>query len=275
MFNGLITILECTSYVFENESTPDIDEESTYCNAEDPNSTTSTFTQFDVAFDTDYQPTDNDIDLDQQFSLEYMESAVDYFDEKDPLIGKRKRSWSSVQHRFRRILNHQHLTRFRKYISTGGTKRNKINDIEMHVYDQFQSARRSLLAIHNIDLRRSALQKARELDLNNFEASDKWLLTFKHRHKISSRKVTKLVTKKHIETRQEIEQSATNFVQETNKLIQKYNPNAILSTDQAGINPEPYGNRSLTYAGEKCTWCLVKSISNTTHFYTIQSTIIL
>ena len=253
LFNCLITILECTSYVFENESTLDIDEESTYLNAEDPNSTTPTFTQFDVAFDTDYQPTDNDIDLDQQFSLEYMKSAVDYFDEKNLLMGKRKRSWSSVQHRFRRIPNHQYLTRFRKYISTGGTKRNKINDVEMYVYDQFQSARRSLLAIHDIDLRRWALQKARELDLNNFEVSDKWLLTCKHRHRISSRKVTKLVTKKHIETRQEIEQSATNFVQETNKLIQKYNPNEILNTDQVGINLEPYGNRSLTYTGEKST----------------------
>ena len=100
LFNCLITILECTSYVFENESTLDIDEESTYLNAEDPNSTTPTFTQFDVAFNTDYQSTDNDIDLDQHFSLEYMKNAVDYFDEKDPLTGKRKRSWSSVQHRF-------------------------------------------------------------------------------------------------------------------------------------------------------------------------------
>ena len=99
----------------------------------------------------------------------------------------------------------------------------------MYVYDQFQSAQRSLLAIHDINLRLWALQKARELDLNNFEASDKWLLTFKHRHRISSGKVTKLVTKKHIETRQEIEQSATNFVRETNKLIQKCNPNEILT----------------------------------------------
>ena len=72
LFNCLIAILEYTSYVFENESTLDVDEESTYLNAEDLNSATLTLTQFDVAFDTDYQSTDNGIDLDQQFLLEYI-----------------------------------------------------------------------------------------------------------------------------------------------------------------------------------------------------------
>ena len=46
-------------------------------------------------------------------------------------------------------------------------------------------------------------------------------------------------------------------------------------TWEVGINLELYGNRSLTFTGEKSTWCSVKSISNTTHPYTIQSTITL
>ncbi|CAF3154126.1 unnamed protein product, partial [Rotaria sp. Silwood2] len=60
-----------------------------------------------------------------------MKSAVDYFDEKDALAGKRKRSWSFVQHRFRRIPNPQYDNRFREYISTGGTKKHEIDDIDI------------------------------------------------------------------------------------------------------------------------------------------------
>ena len=41
------------------------------------------------------------------------------------------------------------------------------------VYYQFESARDKLLAVHDIDLRRWGLQKARELNLNSFEASER------------------------------------------------------------------------------------------------------
>ncbi|CAF3878704.1 unnamed protein product, partial [Rotaria sp. Silwood1] len=254
LFNCLIKILESSSYLFESESTLDVDDESTYSDDEDSAPKTPTFKQLDVALDTDYQIIDDDFNLDQKFSLEYMKSAVDYFDEKDALTGKRKRSWTSVQHRFRRIPNPQCITRFRKYISTGGTKKHKIDDIDIYVYDQFGNARYQLLAVHDIDLRRWGLQKARELDLNSFEASENWLLAFKHRHRISSRKITQLVTRKHIESRQEIEQAAASFVDETNKVIEKYSPNEVLNSDQVGINLEPYGNRTLTHMGEQSTW---------------------
>ena len=102
---------------------------------------------------------------------------------------------------FRRIPNPQYITRFRKYVEAGDTKKQKIDDIDSYVYHQFESARNKLLAVHDIDLRRWGLQKARELILNSFEASERWLLSFKHRHRISSRNVTQLVTKAHIETR--------------------------------------------------------------------------
>ena len=99
------------------------------------------------------------------------------------------------------------------------------------------------------------------------------MLAFKHRHRISSRKVTQLLTKRHIETRQEIDEAATNFVSETSKFIEQYNPNEILNTDQAGINIELYNNRTLTYKGELSTWNSVRSLYNTTHSYIIQNII--
>ena len=98
-------------------------------------------------------------------------------------------------------------------------------------------------------------------------------MSFKHRHRISSRKVTQLVTQRHIETRQEIDEAATNFVSETSRFIEQYNSNEILNTDQVGINIELYNNRTLTYMGESSTWNSVRSIYNTTHSYTIQNII--
>ena len=231
----------------------------------------------DIDRDLDYKSTDDDKDDDQwlreNYSLDYMERAVDYFDETDATTGQRKRNWCSVKHMFRRIPNPQYITRFRKYVEAGGTKQQKIDDIDSYVYHQFESARYKLLAVHDNDLGRWGLQKARELNLNSFEASERWLLSFKHRHRISSRKVTQLVTKRHIETRQEIDEAATNFVSETSKFSEQYNPNEILNTDQVGINIELYNNRTLAYMRVSSTWNSVRSLYNTTHSYTIQNII--
>ncbi|CAF3058441.1 unnamed protein product [Rotaria sp. Silwood2] len=279
LFNCLSSILESGSYLFDIETTLDHDDE-----LDDPDVTSSAVPtpmsiDLDINLDADYKSTDDDNDDDDDhclrddFSLDYMKRAVDYFDETDAATGQRKRSWCSVKHMFRRIPNPQYITRFRKYIEAGGTKKQKIDDIDTYVYHQFENARHRLLAVHDIDLRRWGLQKARELNLNSFEASEKWLLSFKHRHRISSRKVTQLITKRHIESRQEIDEAATKFVAETSKFIEKYNPNEVLNTDQVGINFELYDNRTLTYMGEQSTWSSVRSVYNTTHSYTIQNTI--
>ena len=82
-----------------------------------------------------------------------------------------------------------------------------------------------------------------------------------------------MVTKRHIETRQEIDEATTNFVSERSKFIEQCNPNEILNTDQVGINIELYNNRTLTYMGESSTWNSVRLVYNTTHSYTIQNII--
>ena len=111
--------------------------------------------------------------------------------------------------------------------------------------------------------------------MKDFEASDKWLLNFKRFHRISSRRITQLVTRKHVEGRKEIEQAVKRFVFEIDKIIEKYNPEEVLNSDQVGINLEVVGHRTLTYVGEQSTWGSVRSVINTSHSYTIQSTITL
>ncbi|CAF3591634.1 unnamed protein product [Rotaria sp. Silwood1] len=274
LYKCLNSILQSNSYIFESETTLDHDDDSYDVDLEDTAPEAAALEHPNELTDIDYLPIDEH-NLEKSFSLDYMKRAVEYFDEKDPLTGQRKTNWSSVKHIFRRIPNSHCISRFRKYVENGGTKKQKVDDVDIFVYDQFENARRQLLFVHDIDLRRWSLKKARELNLHDFEASDTWLLCFKHRHRISSRKITKLVTRKHIESTDEINQSADTFVLETNKLIENYNSSEVLNTDQVGINLELVGNRTLTHMGEQSTWCSVRSTNNTTHFYTIQSTIAL
>ncbi|CAF1460214.1 unnamed protein product, partial [Rotaria sordida] len=72
----------------------------------------------------------------------------------------------------------------------GGTKKQKMDDVNIYVYDQFEHARHNFLSVHDIDLRRWGLKKARELHLKDFQASEGWLWNFKYRHGISSRRIT-------------------------------------------------------------------------------------
>ncbi len=54
----------------------------------------------DSESDSDFNDTGDDGALLQKFSLDYMKQVIEYYDEKDPLTGKRCRSWKSVKHRF-------------------------------------------------------------------------------------------------------------------------------------------------------------------------------
>ena len=75
-----------------------------------------------------------------------------------------------------------------------------------------------------------------------------------------------------MESRERIDQTAS-FV--SKKIIERYNLNKVLNTNQVEINLEVYGNRTLTRMGKKPTWNLVRSIGETTHSHTKQRAITL
>jgi hypothetical protein len=121
-----------------------------------------------------------------------MTKAVNFYDEINPQTGKRKRRWQTVKHNFQRIPHQIYLSRFRRYLEKHGTKKQKLDKIDDYVFDIFERAREKALPVHDIDLRRWALKQAMEESLYNFVASKHWLYTFKHKHNIVSRKVTKV-----------------------------------------------------------------------------------
>ena len=91
--------------------------------------------------------------------------------------------------------------------------------IDKYVYDRVEQVRYEYLSVHNIDLPRRSLQKAHELNLLDFQAFNGWLSKFKYCHGICSRRITRLVTKRMVESLEEIKQSAEDFVSMSKKII--------------------------------------------------------
>ena len=157
-----------------------------------------------------------------QFSFEYMKKAVDFYDEVNEETGKKKHAWESFQHCFQNVRNRKYIERFRKYLENGGTKKQKLDEIDKHTYEKFKEARSGFLFIHDIHLKRWALQKAREINHDTFSASDSWLLRFKRRHALCSRKVTKLITQREITDSDSIINSTNNFTSKIEKILPHY-----------------------------------------------------
>ena len=120
-----------------------------------------------------------------------MKRAIEFYDHIDQKTGKGKHSWKNIKHQFRRIPYQYCLDHFRTYIEESGTKKQKIDSVEDFVYDKFEGARELLRRVHDIDLKRWAQQEARSTLFHEFAVSDTWILAFKHKYNICSRKVTK------------------------------------------------------------------------------------
>jgi hypothetical protein len=134
-------------------------------------------------------------------------------------------------------------------------------------------AREQYLPLYDIDIQLWAVKVTRELNLDDFQASKFWLRAFKKRHKICSRKITNIITKREILNSDEILKSEEDFIRLFNKLSPKYEEAKIFNTDQVGIAKEQHSTRTLSFQGERKTFGVVKSKNATTHSYTIQPTI--
>jgi len=148
-----------------------------------------------------------------KYSYDTMCAIVEY---------SKSHTFSSLRNRYKRIKSKQHLHRIRQYVKDQGTKFHKLQRIDEFVYAELIRARESYIPVHDFDIKRLAIAKAREINLNGFTASHHWILNFKHLHHISSRKITKLVTRHHLEDRDKILNSAENFVTTVKYMIPKY-----------------------------------------------------
>ena len=195
------------------------------------------------------------------YSFDYVQKVVDY---ARPGI-----SFTTIQHAFPRVKDRKQLLRFRDYVERNGNRFHKLQRIEIVTINRFQHARQECLPVHDLDIRRWALTQARNEGLDNFTASSHWLLNFKQRNGISSRKITKFVSKRENTDKVQINENAEKFTLDVKKLIPKYTLNSVLNADQSSFNYELVSNRTLSYSGEKNTSLLVRSSNAISHSYSV------
>ncbi|KAE8751167.1 hypothetical protein FOCC_FOCC002251 [Frankliniella occidentalis] len=227
-----------------------------------------------------YDPAAEDIDfqidpehsqiLKSDLPIEQKMEVVAYWRNKD---GHKKRKFSSVQCRYRKVKQESQLYRWEKQIEAGGTYRDKLLQISQFTYEQYQTSKREHKIVHDLNLRQWALQKGRELGCtNHFKASTWWLTQFKRTHKIVGRKITKFVSKKDIRDKTAIEDSALDFVIDTMPLLDEFGLDNVYNSDQSGFQYEIHCGRTLADKGQKKVEIIAQSKNALTHSYTIMPT---
>ena len=270
----IISICNRKRFEYDEETTLDV-YHAQYSNEDDENEEEDEEESSESESGSDYDVED---DLKKEhnelsnFSPDFMQRVVDYAYEENK-FGQRRRTWRSVKHRFQTLPNQNYVSRFKKYLENNGTKRQKLQAIDKCVYQKLFEAREQYLPVHDIDLQRWAMKKSRELDFDDFHASEFWIRNFKNRHNICSRKITNIITKREILNADEILKSEEEFLKLFKKLSPKYKKSRILNTDQVGIEKEQHSTRTLSHKGERKTFGVVKSKNATTHSYTVQPTI--
>lgn len=146
----------------------------------------------EMEYDTSYDEKEFDKFSMESFSLSYMKEVLDYYDAMNPKTGRRTHSWKNVQHRFKRVKHQTYISRLRRYVDQGGTKKEQLELVEDEVYTHFVRARDNFCPVHDIDIKRWAIRTARRIELSGFTASDSWILKFKRKNGICSRKITKV-----------------------------------------------------------------------------------
>jgi DDE superfamily endonuclease len=119
-------------------------------------------------------------------------------------------------------------------------------------------------------LKRWGIQFAKHVGLLNFKASNFWLLCFKRKHKIVSRKITKFCTNINIESPKVLKEKADEFVASVRQKMNGYQPKMIFNSDQSSFSYLIKSIRMHTIKGEKSVLAKVDSEFKRTHSYTIQ-----
>ena len=159
--------------------------------------------------------------------------------------------------------------RWEETVSRGGTRREKLLQISEYVCNKFVDGIETHAIIHDLDLRRWALQANEKTGLENFKASRHWIWNFKRTYRIVSRKVNKFITRSYGTDTAQLNEIASTFVNNVKPRIRDIGTNNTFNADESGFNLELHSGRTLAEQGTKTVTAVVQSISATTNSYTI------
>jgi hypothetical protein len=219
---------------------------------------------WDMIFDEEDMACRNFIHEDK-YNFEQMKQIVKLFEDNP------KWKFASFKRRYRKLEGMREIRRYQDYVQKGGKNSQKFAEVGKLTLKHFNEARQMLLPIHDEDIKRWALDYARKLKLstNEFKASDFWIRNFKKKSRISSRKITKFVTRSQFIDKEKIENDAVEFLLKSRDDFMNIPEHLIINSDQSGFNYELYIPRTLSFVGEKKTFCLNQNSIAITSSYTI------
>lgn len=107
----------------------------------------------------------------------------------------------------------------------------------------------------------------------NFTASKTWILSFKKRHGITSRKILKRYTRRQARNVDVLQRTAIDFANKIKPYFQSHGEHKIFNTDQTGVRIIQNSDRTLEIKGTKYVIGQVTQTNALTHSYTIQPTV--
>lgn len=109
-----------------------------------------------------------------------------------------------------------------------------------------------------------------QVELEGFKASNYWLYQFKKKNKIVSRKATKMLSMKEVQTAEQVRQTAIDFVNSLKPIIQEVGEGNVYNTDQSGFKHEMSSLRTLEYKGTNDVGISFQRVSAGKHTHTYQ-----
>lgn len=108
-----------------------------------------------------------------------------------------------------------------------------------------------------------------------FNASNTWVDTFKRKHRIKQRKITKYVSERDYATMEETLLAAEKFQTQIRGIIAQsdFEENFILNSDQTGCQYNITYNRTYEHKGVKTVFVKKKNLHKISHSYTAQYTL--
>lgn len=102
-----------------------------------------------------------------------------------------------------------------------------------------------------------------------FKASDSWVLAFKKRHGIVSRKATHIITRITAGQEERISEKAKQFVDSVKEVLPNFDTNFVFNADQMGFPLEMSAGRTLAFKGEHKIKVYAQRMNAVTHSCTV------
>lgn len=210
--------------------------------------------------DPEYQPEPQTTNVQRKISRETATRILELL-----RTGKSSRTIKSKYRWFQR----RYIPRLQRIAETGASGI-IYQDIDERVYNRAREARMQHRVLRGWMLRLWAMEEARWLRAERFRASNSWLVSFKKRHGLVSRKITEFISRRRQTDDAELAIRRSELASNFARRRQSFPDQLILNFDQSGFQYELTTGRTLSWSGERDTLASVDQANKATHSYTIQ-----